>query len=290
MKTTHYFIMAIVTATVLMQSVLAAGLPAPLPEFKSQEELRRQYAAHETQQSGEPHSEGAEVFYTGKTIDSDTGTFLFKYRNYDPELSRWIVADPSGFPDGANNRAYAPIPTCEFDFQGLQAHRTFSGITQSITLTVGVYDPTNTVTQSTLFSWDDAVELAWAYAGTDQSNQNSLLMNTNISFSIITGTYDQTAALLQYDNVVTFEAAGFRSRVTGDRVGLFAIDISTNTLIHEVGHFMEAPDKYTNTANGSVPNSGWENTIMGQANQSTATKLDANLVLTSLGEQTHLFE
>ncbi|MCK9588013.1 MAG: hypothetical protein M0Q93_01460 [Terrimicrobiaceae bacterium] len=48
-----------------------------------------------------------EYFYTGKPYDSDTGSYTFKYRNYDPELNRWTTKDPSGFPNGANNWNYA---------------------------------------------------------------------------------------------------------------------------------------------------------------------------------------
>jgi len=61
----------------------------------------------------------AEYFYTGKPYDSDTGSYTFKYRNYDPELNRWTTSDPSGFPDGANNSRYAPTPTTGIDWQGL---------------------------------------------------------------------------------------------------------------------------------------------------------------------------
>ncbi|MCK9589566.1 MAG: hypothetical protein M0Q93_09425 [Terrimicrobiaceae bacterium] len=62
----------------------------------------------------------AEYFYTGKPYDSDMGAYTFKYRNYDPELNRWTTADPSGFPDGANNQLYAAIPTTDCDPQGLR--------------------------------------------------------------------------------------------------------------------------------------------------------------------------
>ena len=61
-----------------------------------------------------------EYFYTGKPYDADTETYTFKYRNYDPELNRWTTADPSGFPDGANNQVYAPNPFSEFDPLGLR--------------------------------------------------------------------------------------------------------------------------------------------------------------------------
>lgn len=42
-------------------------------------------------------------FYTGKPYDADLGAYTFNHRNYNPEIKRWTSADPSGFPDGANN-------------------------------------------------------------------------------------------------------------------------------------------------------------------------------------------
>lgn len=60
-----------------------------------------------------------EYFYTGKPYDADTKTYTFKYRSYDPELNRWTTADPSGFPDGANNQIYAPTPLFQLDIYGL---------------------------------------------------------------------------------------------------------------------------------------------------------------------------
>lgn len=33
-------------------------------------------------------------------------------------MVRWTSADPSGFPNGANNQFYAPLPTCSFDAMG----------------------------------------------------------------------------------------------------------------------------------------------------------------------------
>ncbi|MDD5350146.1 MAG: hypothetical protein PHQ12_08040 [Chthoniobacteraceae bacterium] len=48
----------------------------------------------------------ASFFYTGKPYDKDLGAYTFNFRNYDPELKRWTTVDPSGFPDGANNRLY----------------------------------------------------------------------------------------------------------------------------------------------------------------------------------------
>lgn len=62
-----------------------------------------------------------ESFYTGKPYDRDKNGYTFMYRDFNPELGRWTTIDPSGFPDGANNQAYIPIPTTQFDYEGLAA-------------------------------------------------------------------------------------------------------------------------------------------------------------------------
>jgi RHS repeat-associated protein len=59
-------------------------------------------------------------FYTGKPYDVELGTYVFKYRNYNPEIQRWTTMDPSGFPDGANNYCYVKIPLIAIDCLGLK--------------------------------------------------------------------------------------------------------------------------------------------------------------------------
>jgi len=58
-------------------------------------------------------------FYTGKPYIAETGGYAFKYREYNPEMNRWTTVDPSGFPDGANNRVYVKNPINHFDSNGL---------------------------------------------------------------------------------------------------------------------------------------------------------------------------
>ena len=61
-----------------------------------------------------------QLFYTGKPYLEETGQYLFLFRHYDPELARWTTADPSGFPDGANNWQYvANMVTLGIDPDGL---------------------------------------------------------------------------------------------------------------------------------------------------------------------------
>jgi RHS repeat-associated protein len=71
-----------------------------------------------------------QLFYTGKPYLEETGQYLFLFRHYDPELARWTTADPSGFPDGANDQRYAPCPTAQVDFLGLVSV-TVTGVPES---------------------------------------------------------------------------------------------------------------------------------------------------------------
>ena len=58
-------------------------------------------------------------FYTGKPYDKDLNSYIFACRSYNPSLNRWTSVDPSGFPDGANNSIYAPVPVSQLDMAGL---------------------------------------------------------------------------------------------------------------------------------------------------------------------------
>ena len=71
----------------------------------------------------------ASYFYTGRPYDTDLGEYTFAARNYNPQINRWTSADPSGFPDGPNNQFYAPIPTRDFDYQGLLKWSTVTRVT-----------------------------------------------------------------------------------------------------------------------------------------------------------------
>ena len=129
MKTTQIILAAVIAATSAIQAATAEHkLPASLPEFKTPEQLvvwRKEMAAKAAatdalaaKQANSAPSPSA--FYTGKPYLEETGSYAFMFRQYDPEFSRWTSADPSGFPDGANNASYAPIPTTSMDWQGLK--------------------------------------------------------------------------------------------------------------------------------------------------------------------------
>lgn len=54
--------------------------------------------------------------FTGKLFVEELGNYIFHYRLYSAETSRWNTTDPLGFPDGRNNYAYVGgDPLCHVD-------------------------------------------------------------------------------------------------------------------------------------------------------------------------------
>ena len=120
MKTKSVVIVGILSA-VLLRTAPASNF-AQAPEFmsKAQAATWRAEQGKKTVAKSEPVWSETR-FYTGKPLEKASGEFLYKFRAYDPELSRWTTPDPSGFPDGANNSKYVDSPISEFDFQGLKS-------------------------------------------------------------------------------------------------------------------------------------------------------------------------
>ena len=111
MKTTHILLAAVLAATSAVQAA-EHKLPAPLPEFKTPEqlvvwrkEMMAKAAAADALAAKQANSVPA-VFYTGKPYVEETGSYAFMLRSYDPELARWTSKDQRGFPDGANCDIY----------------------------------------------------------------------------------------------------------------------------------------------------------------------------------------
>jgi RHS repeat-associated protein len=118
--------MAMGMITGLQASVIEHQPPAPLPEFKTPEQLAKwrseTTARAEAQQASRPSTlDSSTPFYTGKPYLAESRSYAFKYRQYSPEMGRWTTVDPSGFPDGANNRVYASVPTSGLDPNGLSS-------------------------------------------------------------------------------------------------------------------------------------------------------------------------
>jgi RHS repeat-associated protein len=290
----------------ILTSCAFAEMPAKLPEFMNPEQLAKWRAETAAENAAKARSAPSKPdvqssnpdvptpFFTGKPYIESTGTYAFKYRSYNPELARWTSEDPSGFPDGANQSAYAPIPTCEFDYEGLKAHLAFDDQSHSIALSVYVYDATNSFTNYSMSAWKAAVESAWTFSGTDVSNQLCLSLGASITFTLQSGGVFNSDWSSLYDNAVVFTSAvNAISSVYNNNYGVWRTDIVDSTVVHEVGHFMKADDHYTvsyvSGVRTTTPNDGWQGSIMG-AGSTSAIKKDANEVLKNLGENIHLFE
>ena len=126
MKTTRILSLAITMAMGMIAGLQASVTehlpPAPLPEFKTPEQLAKWRAEHTQKTQSSASSQEGGVFYTGKPYLADSGSYAFKYREYNPEMGRWITVDPSGFPDGANNRLYASAPSSALDPDGFSVY------------------------------------------------------------------------------------------------------------------------------------------------------------------------
>jgi RHS repeat-associated protein len=119
MKLNHAMTLSL--ALILSPLLRAADMPAPMPEFMNQQQLAKWKVeqAAEAKADAAAASEAPTQFYTGKPYDADAGGYIFKYRTYNPEMARWTTADPSGFPDGANNLSYVAEPSSQLDPTGL---------------------------------------------------------------------------------------------------------------------------------------------------------------------------
>jgi len=109
MKTTPIILAAIIAAISAIQAATAEHkLPAPMPAFKTPEQLAkwRQEMNEKAKVADARVQSASSAFYTGKAFDADAGSYILKYRNYDPMLNRWTTIDPSGYPDGANAFVY----------------------------------------------------------------------------------------------------------------------------------------------------------------------------------------
>lgn len=224
--------------------------PAPLPGFMNQEQLKKWQADRIAKAEAKRSAAAAEKqanfestptdFYTGKPYLEETGTYLFKYRQYDPELSRWTTSDPSGFPDGPNTNKYLSNPTSALDYAGCFALSTTSPSVSNVTdqatgkvhaaawelLPVGAgasstemlkpFMPSNTTLASTALNGNVIVSSFYVQNhSSPQTNSNPNVASVNLS--------------LEFQNA----PSGFawiqiqRVRLPGGEFSAWAIDISS---------------------------------------------------------------
>jgi RHS repeat-associated protein len=150
-------------------SSLNSGVPTPLAPPQGSG------AARSSQSNQLPPVAG---FYTGKPYLAESGSYAFKYREYNPETTRWTTVDPSGFPDGANNRLYAASPTSEFDPTGFSVQNLALQIPISyqIKLTTPYYSPDGTqeVEYDSYTTISTTVDLAYSITTTPGAPHQSI--------------------------------------------------------------------------------------------------------------------
>ena len=101
----------IAATSALHATTVQTPLEVPMPDFQTPAQLAKWRAdttaktvAKEAAQASASAKSESSGFYTGKPYLAESGSYAFKYREYNPEMNRWTTVDPSGFPDGANNR------------------------------------------------------------------------------------------------------------------------------------------------------------------------------------------
>jgi RHS repeat-associated protein len=204
----------IAATSALHATTVQTPLEVPMPDFQTPAQLAKWRAdttaktvAKEAAQASASAKSESSGFYTGKPYLAESGSYAFKYREYNPEMNRWTTVDPSGFPDGANNRVYAPNPANELDNNGLNVLKA----TDSIGNGNGRLDIT--LTQAPLVNGNNVTMLSeWSttgLAGISTQNQNGWVVQTvtiNISMTVIA---NYTEAWQVINGVVINSTDGF---------------------------------------------------------------------------------
>jgi RHS repeat-associated protein len=180
MKTTRSLTLAMTMAmgviAGLQASVIEHQPPAPLPEFKTPEQLAKWRADQNQKTQTSTSSQEGGVFYTGKPYLAESGSYAFKYREYNPEMGRWTTIDPSGFPDGANNRMYAASPTSELDNNGLSVQNLTLPIqvTYAVNVPQSVWTDTGIATFNQPTDFTAKIDIAYTITTTTGAKHQSI--------------------------------------------------------------------------------------------------------------------
>jgi len=217
MKTTriHTIAMTMVMAisSGLQASVTEHQPPAPLPEFKTPEQLAKWRTETTSKTSAQEASrlstlESSTPFYTGKPYLAESGSYAFKYREYNPKMGRWTTVDPSGFPDGANNRVYAAVPTSEFDNNGLE----INSVSDAIVWFNTAKGENATLGSSIISGFRETFDYIFF-----------------ISFDALPIINDKLKAVDKNSSSGTVSGSGYRGFNYGSVLGSFALNISYNS-------------------------------------------------------------
>jgi len=220
-------------------SSLNSGVPTPLAPPQGSG------AARSSQSNQLPPVAG---FYTGKPYLAESGSYAFKYREYNPETARWTTVDPSGFPDGANNRLYAAVPTSQFDSNGFWITAVYSITKQTFTIDNQVFGGCNSGDNNV-----DHQSSQYAYVGplpTGEYNIFDRPGGIGGHSAFILDPIDSVTQNDHWDSGVGQGRGNFRLHINGTTEGCIAtssIDQIANIIYSSAGSSME----YTiNTGDG----------------------------------------
>jgi RHS repeat-associated protein len=230
MKKTINMLLAFATISVNLHAVSTAP-PAPLPDFMDKAQMAKWNADQASVRAASfpAPTESSNQFYTGKPYVADVDGYIYKYRTYNPEMSRWTSTDPSGFPDGVNNNIYAPVPTSGLDCLGLDTYSNtdtetvslsandfasaatgaINGLTQASGISSSTYSAILSSIQSHMTTFLSGINLSSTnvnlkcYADLDPtagtwSNPSTVAgsgPSSSINFNIAAGAYNATASI-----------------------------------------------------------------------------------------------
>ena len=253
--------LAILATFVAVTSALHATsvenpLPVPLPDFQTPAQLAKwradttakTVAKEAAQATASAKTDSSTGFYTGKPYLAESGSYSFKYREYNPETARWTTVDPSGFPDGANNRLYAAVPTSQFDSNGFWITAVYSITKQTFTIDNQVFGGCNSGDNNV-----DHQSSQYAYVGplpTGEYNIFDRPGGIGGHSAFILDPIDSVTQNDHWDSGVGQGRGNFRLHINGTTEGCIAtssIDQIANIIYSSAGSSME----YTiNTGDG----------------------------------------
>lgn len=185
----------------------------------------------------------AAYFYTGKPYDSDLGNYTFNARNYNPEINRWTSADPSGFPDGANNSVYAPVATSQLDANGLwkirlegQSNYTAPNVAdnKSYSGSLGASAYFEGGTGANCTDTSGSVTSAWYGSGIAHvlDPRDFILKNPSISISIDSnGLLTYSAGSSNFEGTVDSVGLSIRYQISGESTKSLNVHVTIGTAL-----------------------------------------------------------
>jgi RHS repeat-associated protein len=197
-------------------------------------------------------------------FDVESGWNHNGFRDYLPQLGRYIEPDPLGRL-GSGNNLYAYVDDDPIDFLdplGEKVTVTQNGNTIDVNTSITLYGPR--ASDALAATWQQAINNAW-----NNNGNNFHYGHCTVNFDVTVNAdpnHNKAADATPADNKVYVRPSGFRDFTSraGGTYGEWAVDDNW-AATHEAGHLFDLPDDYRDNAQGiSVPNPGHAGHMMGQ--------------------------